>query len=147
MLDLREALKTALGASFDVNHAGRSGAVVVSIPVGDAGGGDELALPAVFVLSQAGTSTNENIGGRAVRNDTFCDVSIEALDSDTVYGPKLVKDIHEKIEALVRAVEKTLGTSYHSLVSTYRDFPPAIVGGYPVYRRILTVRGVSYESY
>lgn len=148
MLDIREALKTALGASFTVNHAGRNGAVVVTVAVADAGGGDAALLPAVFFTAQVGTSENQNIGGRAVRNDAFCDLTVETLDSDDWYGSLLQKDIAEKIETVVRVVEKTLGSSYHSLVASYRDIPAGYnAGGFPVYRRIITVRGVNYEAY
>jgi hypothetical protein len=147
VLDLREALKTTLGASFTVNHTGPGGAVVVTVSVIDAGRGDEAALPLVAIMSQAGTGTPSNIGGKAVRNDAFCDLSIETLDADDVYGPTLLKDIHAKVETLIRAAEKTLGSSYYSLVSSYRDMAPSLVGAAHVYRRLVTVRAVNYEAY
>lgn len=148
MLALRSALKAALGSSFSVTHAGPAGSVSVTVGVGDALQDDAaLALPCVFVVSQVGSADGANIGGGAVRNDAFCDLSIETLDGDEWDGPLLLDDIHAKVETLIRAVEKTLGSSYYSLVSSYRDFPPEAVAGVPVYRRVVTVRAVNYQSY
>lgn len=143
MLNLRQALKTVLGASFSVTHQGNP----VTVLVGDAGSGDEKALPAVFVISQVGVGAPANIGGGAARNEAFCDLLIQTLDSDTIDGARLLDDIHQKVEDLVRAVEKTVGGSYYTYVSSYRDAAPQAIAGLFAYTRTIMVRGTNYDSY
>jgi hypothetical protein len=143
MLSIRQALKTALGASFSVTHQGSP----VSIPVVDAGRGAMTTLPCVAVQSEFGVSEASNIGGGAVYNETRCDIEVHVLESDTINGPLLVTEIHSKVEELVRAVEKTLSTSYYSLISTHRDLPAQFVRGFPVFRRVITVSARDLQKY
>lgn len=147
MLSLRAAIKAALGSSFNVTHAGPAGSVTVTVPVVDAGIGDETALPCVAIMSEFGASKPSNIGGHAAENESYCDLDIAALDADTINGGVILADIHSKIETLLRAVEASLGSSYFSNVSAYRDLRPQDVRGYHVYRRTVTVRGINFESY
>lgn len=149
MLSIRQAVKTALGASFSVTHQ----ASPVTVNVIDAGAGDaSYPLPIVAIVSEFGASEFASIGAGAVRNDTSCDLDIQTQDDDNVSGAVLLVDIHSKVESLIRAVEKTLGASYASLVADFRDFPPQAQAGeggsvFFVYRRVLTVRAVNYQAY
>lgn len=143
MLTIREALKTVLGASLSVTHQGNP----VTVAVIDAGRGEQGLLPLVAFMSEFGISDPSNIGGGAVDNDVRCDLEIQAIDSDSINGPLLITDTHSKIEQLIRAAEKTTGTSFYTYISTFRDFPPHFVRGYPVYRRVLTVRAWNLQSY
>ena len=143
MLDLRSAISGALGATFTVTHQGGP----VTINVGIEGQDDETALPCVFIAMQAGTSNPSNIGGGGAENRTFCDLLLMALDSDDIDGATLITDIHSAVETTLRAVEKSLGASFYSHISTFRDRAAHHVGGVIVYERTLTIHGQNFQSY
>lgn len=147
MLTLRQSLKTLLGSSFTVSHAGLAGTVSVTVNAGLAGVGDGLPFPAAWLSTEYGTSTGSNVGGGGAENETFCDIIIQAIGSDAWDAPKLVEDIHSKVEELVRAAEKTTGTSFWTHVSAFRDQPVSFAGGVPIYTRVLTVRGINLQKY
>lgn len=147
MLDLRTALRTLLGSSFNVSHAGPAGTVTVTINVADAGRDDEVALPDVVIMSQYGAGSPANIGGGASDNETYCELWLEALDSDTIDGALLLSDMHQAIEALVRASEKVIGSSHYTHVSSFRDTPPRVVDSMNVYVRSLSIRAQNLQTY
>jgi hypothetical protein len=147
VLDLRQALKTVLGDTFSVTHAGYGGNVSVTVSVGIAGIGDGLPFPAVWLSSEYGNSQGSNIGGGGAENEAFCDIIAQAAETDTINAPKLIRDIHAKVEELVRAAEKTTGASFWTNVSAFRDQPVSYAGAVPIYTRVLTVRGVNLQKY
>lgn len=147
MLDLSVPIKSLLGDSFSVTHAGPSGSVAVTVNVGFAGRDDGLVLPGVFINSSFGNSNPSDINGGAAENVGFIDLQVQTLDDDDVDGFQLRKEIHDKILALLRASEKSVGDSYFTYSSYYRDDPPRNVAGYYSYVRTVTIRGTNLEKY
>lgn len=150
VIELRAALKAALGASFNVTHASPATGNPVTVPVSvvDAGRDDETPLPAVFLHSEFGSADPSNIGGRGAANAAMIDLHIMAVDDADWDGAQLVVDIHRKVRDLVRAAEKTLGAAFFAIAASYRDLPPIHdEGGYVTYTRIVTVRATNVEAY
>lgn len=143
---LRAALRSALGASFNVTHQGNA----ISVSVANAGKDDETPLPAVFLHSQFGTGDPSNVSGGGSANAAAIDLHIQTLDdpANAWDGALMLDDIHLALEALLRAHEKNLGASFFSWAASYRDLPPvAEQGGYYSYTRIVTVRATNVEAY
>lgn len=151
MLDLRGALKAALGASINVSHAGPSGVVVVPVAVVNAGTevGEETPLPVIAFVGEFGNAEPTHIGAGAAMNEVFAEIHIRTIEQPgEIDAPSLAVDIHKALEARVRQVEKTLGGSFLTITTHYRDFPPRQTEAGPFwFTRYVSVRGVNLEKY
>lgn len=153
MLRLRSALKTALGSSLTVSHKGTDGTTRnVTVPIVDAGIDEQTNLPAVFFQGQFGNTEATDIGAQGAGHEVYVELHIVTCDGDSGHqywnGPQLLEDIHAALETAIRAVQKTVGTSYFTLATHHRDFPPRSTESTGFwYTRYVQVRGVSLESY
>jgi hypothetical protein len=150
VLYLREAVKTLLGSSFNVQHAGPNGTVTVTVNVGDYGQGDTLPLPCVLFLGQDTTAQPAEIGARAVENRALVHLHIlTILAADGSIDPVLLlDDITKAIETSIRASQIATSTSYFTFTAATRDFPPEQRMATPFWwTRWVEIRGVSLEAY
>lgn len=152
VLALRGALRTALGASLSVSHTCTDNVVRnVTVPIVDQGtvAGEETPFPVVQFVGAVGNTENTDIGGGSVHNEDYVDLHILVNeDPNGLYNaPRLVEDVYAALVSAINAVRKSVGSSYFTLATHYRDFPPRQTEAAPYWwTRYVMVRGENLET-
>lgn len=148
---LRTSLRDALGASLSVSHRGPDGVTrVFTVPVVDQGTveGETTPYPVVQFVGAFANRDPASFDGDGFANEAFVDLHI--LVSQNTGGnidpARMLDDIYGALETAVNAVRKTLGSSFFTLASHYRDFPPRQTEAGPYsFTRYVMVRGENLE--